>query len=197
MNASSATSRLGGLLRDLTKGLKQQMFFWGRDVVHPEGNLLVKQGFTKSPSAGLQGTSCYGLDWQGGRIELHGACVGWYPRDGGEGFLFIRPLGKCHVWLGRGAPVPGDWPAGLIAPTDFAKLHACAGPFLDWWLHSERWVEDLLGGSYRTNCYRHFKRLPKARPWLPPASARRWVARLREEPRSLARSKRFVEAPRG
>ena len=77
MNALPTTSRLGGLLRDLTAGLKQQMFFWGRDVVHPDGNLLVRQGFSKSPSAGLQGTSCYGLDWQGGRIELHGACAGW------------------------------------------------------------------------------------------------------------------------
>ena len=65
------------------------VFFWGRDVVHPDGNLLVRQGFSKSPSAGLQGTSCYGLDWQGGRIELHGACAGWYPRDGGEGFNFF------------------------------------------------------------------------------------------------------------
>lgn len=194
MNALPTTSRLGGLLRDLTAGLKQQMFFWGKDVVHPDGNLLVRQGFSKSPSAGLQGTSCYGLDWQGGRIELHGACAGWYPRDGGEGFIFIRPLGKCHVWLGQSAPVPGEWPADLIAPTDFEKLHACAAPFLDWWLQSERWIDELLGGSYRTNCFRHFKRLPKAKPWLPPVAAMEWVAQLRDAPRSMARSKRFAVA---
>lgn len=192
MTALPTTSRLGGLLRDLTAGLKQQMFFWGKDVVHPDGNLLVRQGFTKSPSAGLQGTSCYGLDWQGGRIELHGACAGWYPRDGGEGFIFIRPLGKCHVWLGGSAPVPGEWPAGLIAPTDFEKLHACAAPFLDWWLQSEAWIDELLGGSYRTNCFRHFKKLPKSKPWLPPADALRWVAQLRDDPRLVARAKRFA-----
>lgn len=53
MTALPSMSRLGGLLRDLTAGLTQQMFFWGKDVVHPDGNLLVRQGFAKSPSAGL------------------------------------------------------------------------------------------------------------------------------------------------
>lgn len=188
---NSSPSRLGGLLRDLTAGLKQHMFFWGRDVVHPDGNLLVRQGFEKSPSAGLQGTSCYGRNWQGGRIELHGACVGWYPKNHGEGFIFIRPLGKCHVWLGHSAPVPGEWSTDLIAPPDPQKLHERAGPFLDWWVQSEQWIDDLLGGSYRTNCYRHFKRLPKSRAWLAPEQAVKWVTRLRDDPSATPRSKHF------
>lgn len=113
------------------------------------------------------------MDWQGGRIKLHGACAGWYPRDGGGGgFIFIRPLGKCFVWLGQSAPVPGEWSPDLRAPADFEKLRAAALPFLDWWLHSELWIGDLLGGSYRTNCFRHFKRLPRSRPWLPPHHGR-------------------------
>jgi hypothetical protein len=75
---------------------------------------------------------------------------------------------------------------------NLGKLHACAGPFLDWWVHSVRRLDDLLGGSYRTNCFRHFKRLPKSKLWLPPAEATRWVARLRDDPSAVERAKRFV-----
>lgn len=65
------------------------MYFWGRDVLH-EGHLLLRYGFEKRPSTGLQGTSCYSKAWQKGMIELHGACAGWYPDSTGqEGFLFI------------------------------------------------------------------------------------------------------------
>ncbi len=183
-------SRFGGLLRDLAAGLRQQMFFWGRDVVHPSGNLLLAQGFAKAKSAGLQGTSCYGLDWQGGRMELHGACAGWYGPEGG--FVFIRPHGRCHAWRGGGPPVPGEWPAELLEDAEPVRLHALAGPFLDWWLDSERRIDNLLGGSYRDSCYRHFRRLPKSKPWLPPAGAVKWVERFRKDPASLPRARRFA-----
>jgi hypothetical protein len=39
-NSDAPTSRLWGILRDLTDGLAQQMFFWGCDVTHPGGNRL-------------------------------------------------------------------------------------------------------------------------------------------------------------
>jgi hypothetical protein len=50
--------RLSPLFRDLAAGLFQQMFFWGKDVVHPAGNLFLRTGFEKRPSTGLTGTSC-------------------------------------------------------------------------------------------------------------------------------------------
>lgn len=182
-------ARLGGLCRDLAGGLRQQMVFWGRDVVHSRGNLLLAQGFEKSKSAGLQSSSCYGLDWQGGRVELHGACAGWFPDDGGEGFLFIRPLGKCHVWKGGAHPVPGEWPARLLDSTGHARVLELARPFLGWWVQSEAWVGELLGSSYREDCHRHLKRLPKGRPWLQPVVGMKWVEGLEREGGGVGRAR--------
>jgi hypothetical protein len=187
---TASSSRLGGLLRDFTAGLKQQMFYWGRDVVHPSGNLLVAQGFAKRKSGGLQGTSCYQLDWQQGRIELHGACAGWYGPDGG--FVFIRPHGKCHGWLDAEPPVPGHWPCESIHEPGPEALRRLSLPLLEWWLHYEREVRDLLGPSYRVGCHRHFKKLAGSKPWLPPGPDIRWLERLRSNPASLERWKSFA-----
>ncbi len=182
-------SRLGGLLRDFTAGLKQQMFYWGRDVMHPTGNLLVGQGFAKAKSDGLQGTSCYRFDWQGGCIELHGACAGWYGPEGG--FIFVRPHGKCFAWGSDRPPVPGEWPVELLGEPGPREVRELALPFLDWWLGSERWIERRLGPGYRAACHRQFKHLPRSKPWLPPAAADTWLRRFRENPAGLDRWKRF------
>jgi len=191
------SSRLGGLMRDLASGLAQQMFFWGRDVVHPSGNLLLDQGLRKSPSTGLQGTSCYALEWQGGTIELHGACVGWYPEAAGNGFIFIRPLGKCFTWLGDGPPVPGDWPCELLAPPDFDRLRVASLPFIDWWLQSERWVHAEFGPAYRARIFRKFRHLPRSKPWLPPEAAKSWLESFRSDPAKAERARcgRLREGP--
>ncbi len=176
-------------MRDLAAGLRQQMFYWGQDVVHPSGNLLVAQGFVRKKLAGLQGTSCYGLEWQGGRIELHGACAGWYGPD--QGFIFIRPEGRCRAWMGAGPPVPGDWPAERLSDPGPAHLRDLSLPFLDWWAHSEHRIGTLAGPSYRLRCHRLFKRLPRSRPWLPPEQADRWLRHFRADPVGLERAKHF------
>ncbi|HEY1121020.1 MAG TPA: hypothetical protein VGE67_05450 [Haloferula sp.] len=190
-----ACAHSGGLCRDLAGGLRQQMVFWGRDVVHSRGNLLLAQGFEKSKSAGLQSSSCYGLGWEGGRVELHGACAGWFPEDEGEGFLFIRPLGKCHVWKGGAHPVPGEWPAALLDSTAHARVLELIRPFLRWWLQSEAWIDELLGSSYRDACHRHLKRLPKGNPWLHPAAGMEWVEQLARDEGAVARAKRYRRRP--
>lgn len=186
---SSDPRRLAGLLRDLNSALKQQMFYWGLDVVHPSGNLLIAQGFVKTRSAGLQGTSCYGRDWQGGRLELHGSCVGWYAPQ--RSFIFVRPHGRCFLWSGEEAPVPGHWPLAMLEAPGPSALRQHALPFLEWWLESERWLSGKLGDAYRTSCYRGFKKLPRARPWLAPAPAGRWLSGFITDPQALERAKRF------
>ena len=99
--------------RDLCEGIQQQMFFWGRDVIHPEGNFLVEEGFERSQSKGMEGTSCYRRPWQNGHIELYGSCAGWYGH--GNGFTFIRPRKKCVIWLSEEVtPIPGAWQDELI-----------------------------------------------------------------------------------
>lgn len=181
--------------RDLARGLGQQMFFWGRDAIHPEGNLFVRTGFEKRASTGLQGASCYSLDWQGGVIELHGSHAGWIGQGGG--FLFIRPLGRCLRWTDTATPIPGVWRNDQYDTRCDAELHAVAVPFLDWWLAHENHVAQSAGSGYRTACFRQFKKLPKSRPWLAPDDAIRWITQLRDHPGSLPRARGFSKSITG
>lgn len=183
-------SGLGVLFRDLNAGLRQQMFFWGRDVLHSEGNLLVEHGLVKSRSSGLQGTSCYGCEWCGGRIELHGACACWH-QEHGDGFVYVRPQGRCFIWKGREAPVPGEWPEELLLAADPATLYSAALPFLEWWLDYERWIAGCQPGTYRQRCFQHYKAVPKARAWLPPESAVLWLERFMQDPHQTPRAKKM------
>ena len=182
-------SPLSPLLRDFAAGLKQQMFFWGKDAAHPEGNLFVRTGFEKRPSTGLKGTSCYRLAWQSGAIELHGSHAGWLTDEGGV--FFVRPISRCVRWLDGTPPVPGQYPRDRYSPNPDANLHTLARPFLDWWLAHESQVQRLAGDSYREACYRHYKRLPRSRAWLRPGSAMRWIRGLRDHPQELPRARRF------
>jgi hypothetical protein len=178
------------LYRDLADGLRQQMYFWGLDAIHPDGNLFVRGGFHKRPSNGLQGTSCYSAEWQGGVIELHGSHAGWIGPDGG--FLFIRPLGRCVRWLEKTPPVPGQWPADSYDIRVDSAMQAAAIPFLDWWLDHETMITRHHGPAYRESCYRKFRKLPKTRAWLPPDAAKRWIETLRDHPQSLDRARHFL-----
>jgi len=175
--------------RDLAAGMHQQMYFWGLDAMHPDGNLFVRTGFHKRQSEGLRGTSCYALPWSGGRIELHGSHAGWFGED--SGFLFIRPLGRCVRWCDGHPPVPGDWRADHFDGRADESLYLLARPFLDWWLAHELEVARLAGDAFREVCYRQFKKLPKSRSWLPPAAANCWVACMRDDPQSLPRARDF------
>jgi hypothetical protein len=180
--------------RDLADGMRQQMYFWGQDVIHSTGNLFERRGFRNRTSAGLKGTSCYSLDWQNGVIELHGSHAGWFGLD--AGFLFVRPLGRCLRWHDSMIPIPGQWSAEKFDSRADASLHALAIPFLDWWLDHEHMVERLAGPSYRQDCYRSFGKLPQTRPWLAPQDAIRWVTGLRHTPSTLPRAKNFRRSVR-
>jgi len=179
-------------LRDLAEGMQQQMFFWGQDVLRPEGNFLVEQGFERLPSTGLKGTSCYHRDWQGGSIELYGACAGWYGADGG--FSFIRPKRRCVVWSGgEETPVPGKWQEQWIDKrASRAELYAASFPFLDWLITYEEEVIARFGVEYREFNYANYRKVPKAKAWIEPALARQWFQCFRETPEKLVRPKKLV-----
>lgn len=176
--------------RDLAEGLQQQMFFWGQDVLHPTGNFLKKQGFTRSPSTGLKGTSCYRRTWQNGHIELYGSCAGWYNEDGG--FTFIRPRRRCYVWnSAQETPVPGDWQTEFCQSVTRNELYTAALPFLDWLITYEESVLDNFGTDYRLENYREYRKVPKARQWAEPSAAFRWFKCLRDTPNDLKRPKHY------
>lgn len=178
-----------GLLNDFTRGLGQQMFFWGRDVV-AERNLLLCHGFEKRRSSGLQGTSCYRKRWNGGWIELHGACAGWYPiAEGTTGFLYIRADQHCYVHAERTPVIPGRYDYSRLDSRDVDRLLPAARCFATWLIEYESWIGDHLAPTHRANCFRMLSRLPSARPWLAPSSAKRWFAAFAVGDSSLTRSR--------
>ena len=194
---SAVTSLPPCFFRDLAEGLQQQMFFWGRDVLHPSDNLLVAQGFQRSPSTGIKGTSCYRREWQEGHLELYGSCAGWYGEE--RGFVFIRPKRGCFVWRTPGStPVPGKWQNDLIdrkAGRD--ELYQWSKPFLDWLLSYEETQLDRFGPRYRENQYHEYARVPKTKSWLPPSQGRQWFRMFREQPDSLVRPKNLMRDRHG
>ncbi len=181
--------RLGPLFRDLAVGFEPQMYFWGRDAAHPDGNLFQRYGFQRRPSNGLQGTSCYCLPWQGGRIELHGSHAGWFGEN--EGFLFVRPLLRCVHWLGGDPPVPGEWPQHRFCAGSPPALFPLARHFLAWWLEHETFVREIAGQRFRIACHRQYRKLPRTKTWLAPDAASEWIQGFIEAPETLPRARRF------
>ncbi len=178
--------------RDLADGIQQQMYFWGQDVLSPVGNFLVHEGFKRSPSKGLKGTSCYRLAWQDGHIELYGACAGWYGN--GKGFTFIRPRKRCVIWLSEQiTPIPGAWRNELVAKA-VAKhdLYRASLPFLDWLISYEAAVMARFGIGYRLLNYRDYKKVPKNKTWLRPSTSLEWFKCFRDRPEQLVRPKKLT-----
>jgi len=179
-----------GLTRDFTAALGQQMFYWGRDVIHPGGNLLCVHGFDRRDSLGLTGTSCYSKALERGFIELHGACAGWYADEREDpGFLYIRNRRRCFCYGDNVPPDPGIYANELLRTGPVRELFALSRPFLDWWIDYETWIASATGPDYREACFRTFRKLPKSKSWLPPQEAREWLRAYRDDPASLKRAK--------
>ena len=186
-----AAAPMTALYRDLAAGLHQQMYFWGKDAEHSEGNLFERTGFQKRPSTGLQGTSCYRMEWENGAIELHGSHAGWLSEQGG--MLYIRPYHRCVRWHEAAPPVPGKYLQKHFTGKSDEMLHTFTRPFLSWWLDHEKKVRKLTRAGYRERCHRLFKKLPRSRAWLRPEDAIRWVTGMRDNPANLTRARRFNE----
>ena len=168
-------SRQRVLLTDFAAALRQQMFFWGRDVMCG-GNLLLRHGFEKRESPGLKGTSCYRLTHEDGVIELHGACAGWYPQAGSArpGFLFVRKRGRISTHRLHEPVVPGRYQSDALQ-NHTADAMAAARLFAEWLADYEAWVRQQMGPGYRVECRQMLASLPKGQTWLPAPEAERWL----------------------
>ena len=185
-------ARMRGLQRDFTAALGQQMFFWGRDVISPKGNLLCEFGFNRRPSEGLDGTSCYSIEYDGDVIELHGACVGRYSKHE-DGFLFVRNLRKFFLYPNAEPPHPGFYAKEHLRSDSPTDLYRASCRFLDWWLEYEEWIAETTPPGYRETCFRHFRNLPKSKSWLPPERGISWLREYRDNPASLRRAREWKQ----
>lgn len=159
------------ILNDAAKGLAQQMVFWGQDVRHPSGNLLVKFGLKRAPSTGLTGTSCYGMPWEGGILELHGAVASWTSHDSCQGCIYCREQNRIEIWEKDRPPVPGREHGTSASPEIRWQSFQ---PLLRWLLAYEAWIKTTAGIGWRQSCWKLIRRLPKGRPWLRPDLAHQW-----------------------
>jgi len=158
-------------LSDAARGLAQQMVFWGNDVRHPEGNALTRFGLTRNPSPGLQGTSCYSTDWEGGLLELHGVVVSWTSAGEKPGCLYCRERKFISLWEENDAPVPGA--DHCLCGTATQRWEAFQ-PLLCWLVRYEEWISGNLEADWRERGWRAIRKLPKGKQWLPPAQAFSW-----------------------
>ena len=181
-------------LRDLAEGIQQQMYFWGQDVLRPEGNFLVEQGFIRSPSTGLKGTSCYRRAWQQGHIELYGSCAGWYDKSGG--FTFIRPWQHCVIWRsGETTPIPGSWQKEHIEHSATKnQIYQASLPFLDWLISYEYAVLAKFGKAYRQKNYWDYRKKSRTKAWVEPFTALSWFQCYREHPEQLVRPRKLSQS---
>jgi len=188
-------SRLRGLIRDLTDGLAQQMYLWGRDVRHPDGNALVRAGLQRIARIGNdgEGTSLYRMERENGWIELHGFCAGWRPHDPAkDGMLYIR---RCHrIFLAQGSMTPGRYDMSRLRSGSIGEMAAACHPFLRWWTDYERWAAQELGAAWRTECWRDYLKLRRARPWLTPSESVDWLLAFLENPHTQQRPREILRA---
>ena len=185
-------SRRRSLVSDLCAGVTQAMGFWGCDARHPAGNQLAAAGFqrlAKDPAL-TEGSSRYRKPWQGGTIELHSFCAGWYPPSG-EGVVFIRHRQRLYS-CAPGDPIePGRY-ANRVEGKSNDLLLGLARPFIAWMLDHERWILRHHGPAYRTACWHHVAQLPGTRPWLEPHAATAWLERLLANPDTTPRARRWT-----
>ncbi|MFC4994325.1 hypothetical protein [Rubritalea tangerina] len=186
------TKKLRILLKDCTDGFYQQMFFLGKDVLHPKGNQLEAFGFVKSPSKGLKGTSCYTLNRNGAQIELYGSCAAIYTES--TKTVFIRRKNRFYKWLPEEKLIAGEWSDDDLQALAPDELLDAMTPMLEWWLEYETWIVKRLGTVYREQCYLDWKKVKSRPAWLPPSLASQWVEALLEKRETHIRPKHFAQA---
>jgi hypothetical protein len=188
-------SRLRGLIRDLTDGLAQQMYLWGRDVRHPEGNALLRSGLQRIARIDNEGegTSLYRIECENGWIELHGFCAGWRPHDPeATGMLYIRRYHR--IFLAHGSMTPGHYDMSRLRSGSTDEILLASESFLRWWIGYEKWATQELGTAWRTECWRDYLKLRHARPWLTPVQAVDWLLEFLENPHTQQRPREILRA---
>lgn len=178
------------LLKDCAHGFYQQMYFLGKDVIHPGGNQLECYGFEKSPSKGLKGTSCYTGEFNEGVIELYGACAGYYSTTSQA--VFLRKRCRFYQWLPDHKLIAGCWSQEEIQVKSPEAMYTAIRPFLQWWVAYEQWIESRWGSLYRERCFDEWSKIKGRTTWLPSQSARQWVQQFLEQKDTHVRPKHFA-----
>lgn len=129
-----------------------------------------------------EGSSRYREPWEGGWVEIHSYCAGFYHPTT-EGILFSR--GERRIYSARPGSIaePGwhrTWNAGQ--PPDTILAHA--PPFVRWILDYESRVRALATDNYRLAAWRQFGGF---RFGPSPAELQRWMTEFLQNPQGTPR----------
>ncbi|MFV0444258.1 MAG: hypothetical protein ACK5Q5_11875 [Planctomycetaceae bacterium] len=137
----------------------QQLWFWGRDIVHPAGNLLLEYGFTRHrpPGGRRDGSTCYRLDVDGRHIALWG--FGAFYGERRLGGLYVNRHRFMPRWgmvesLALGVHSPDDLPS-LDRPRSlkhWKQAHRLCRRLMVWMADYETWIRRRLGSEFRERC---------------------------------------------
>ncbi|MCT4641240.1 MAG: hypothetical protein N4A33_03015 [Bacteriovoracaceae bacterium] len=190
MNLASKESNPSGLINDFKNALGQQLYYWGRDVAYPKHNLLCEFGLKKYESNGKGSKTCYKMKFNNDIIELHQLCIGLYCADK-TSFIFTRQYRRCWNYNDSKPPLPGYYNKKLISTTPIDQLEISCRKFAQWLFEYEIWISKNTPPSYREDCFKSYKRIPKSKLWLPPSIALEWLKIFKDSPRTLERSKEW------
>lgn len=147
-------------LRDrhlLAELLDQQMWFFGRDIQYPEGNLLLRFGFGRErPPAAESGTSRYTIATAEGALTLWGWGALW--RDHQPLALLLRRHGPGPRLVSSAGPLDHVWAHTALSDAraplaaDLARVGTLLADFAGWVYAYERWVRATCGESWRGEC---------------------------------------------
>ncbi|WP_426751273.1 hypothetical protein [Myxococcus sp. Y35] len=171
------------LQRDGDRLFDVSMWCLGRDVLCPEGNLLVRRGLVRhARPEGAEGQSPYTMDLpEGGRLTLWGfgaLC------ECGEA-VFVPRAGFAPVLLDS---VPDTLPfrAEDLGPVRLVStgpqrraLRAGLVTLASWLAEHEEWVAQELGPSWRRECFAARRKAPPVAAEGLAAAWRRFASRLR------------------
>lgn len=183
-------SRRRSLVRDACGCLQQQMFFWGCDARHREGNLLVRFGMTRlgrEENTG-EGSSRYRMDWRDGTVEVHSFCAGWYPRFD-EGVVFIRNRERLYSCSGDEPLTPGAYEEERHTALNADAMLNLSRPLVEWVSEYESWVHAQTTSGYRQKCWMKLLSRMGGKPWLPPEQAETWRRSFVQDPASTPRAR--------
>lgn len=133
----------GRLCKEGTRLLHAQCWAWGRDIKHPDGNLLLRYGLERlRPPAGVSGCSQYTVLLPGDlTIRLWG--FGVYV--GHEQGIYMNR----YEFLPRVAVLADAWTPDQLARGQRTMDASLLSRLLGWMFSYEMWVEETQGRAYR------------------------------------------------
>lgn len=146
--------------------LGQQLWCWGCDIEHKEGNLLMRYGFHRHrhPSTeDREGSSCYRLDADSRHIALWGFGVFFGVRR--LGGIFLSRFGFEPGWANVESISLGiRWPEELPIfgrpkrSRQWERAHRLCREAMRWISAYECWIQRNVGREFRERCVSEWMR---------------------------------------